>query len=377
MKILALIHEFPPVGGGGGRAAQDICRSLVERGHEITVLTAHLKGLPKEDTMDGMRVLRTPSLRREAFRADLQAMGGFVLSGLWAGCRLIKAWRPDIIHVHFAVPAGALAWALSKLTGIPYVMTIHLGDVPGGVPEKTSGWFKWILPFTRPIWRDAKRVLAVSEFTRQLARKHYPREIGVIPNGVDVDRLRPVSIKVHDPPRIVFAGRFMAQKNPLQIVRTLVELIDLSWECVMIGDGPLMPEVRQTIAKSGLQKHFTLPGWVTPEEVLDWFDKSDVLFMPSHSEGLPVVGVQALAKGLAFVVSNIGGFVDIVDDGRNGFLVTRTTPSIFSDVLRNLLSDSSRLKQFREASLRKASRFDIVEISEQYERILLEGSTSK
>ena len=82
MKILVLIHEFPPVGGGGGRAAQDICRGLTERGHEVTVLTAHLKGLPKKELVDGIRVLRLPSLRREAFRADLLAMGGYVLSGL-------------------------------------------------------------------------------------------------------------------------------------------------------------------------------------------------------------------------------------------------------------------------------------------------------
>ena len=210
MKILVLIHEFPPVGGGGGRAAQDICRVLSERGYEITVFTPHLKGLSKEEHIDGIRVLRIPSLRREAFRAPFTAMGGYVLAGLWAGYRLIKSWQPDIIHVHFAVPAGALAWALSKITGIPYVMTVHLGDVPGGVPEKTSKWFKWKLPFTHPIWRDAKRVVAVSEFTRQLALKHYSRKIDVIPNGVDLKRLRPASIKVNEPPRIVFAGRMMA-----------------------------------------------------------------------------------------------------------------------------------------------------------------------
>jgi len=374
MKILVLIHEFPPVGGGGGRAAQDICHGLVERGYDVTVLTAHLKGLPKEEIVDGIRVLRLPSLRREAFRADFLAMGGYVLSGLWAGYRLIKEWHPDVIHVHFAVPAGALAWALSKLTGIPYVMTVHLGDVPGGVPEKTASWFKWVLPFTYPIWRDAKQVIAVSEFTYQLALKHYPRDIGVIPNGVDLARLRPAGIRVQEPPRIVFAGRLMKQKNPLQIVRTLAELKHLSWNCVMLGDGPLMPDVRQEIERHGLQDRFTLPGWVTPEEVLTWFDKSDILFMPSVSEGLPVVGVQALAKGLAFVVSKIGGFMDIVDDGENGYLVELDNLPGFSNALKKLISDPIQLTMFRKTSLRKASRFDILRVVEQYDAIFLEAS---
>jgi glycosyltransferase involved in cell wall biosynthesis len=299
------------------------------------------------------------------------ALGGYFLSGLWAGYRLIKRWQPDMIHVHFAVPGGALAWALSKLTGVPYVMTVHLGDVPGGVPEKTSLWFRWVMPFTHSIWRDAKRVVAVSEFTRQLALKHYRRKIEVIPNGVDLDRVRPASIRVQKPARIVFAGRLIQQKNPLQIVYTLAEVKDLPWECVIIGDGPLMSDVQRAIAECGLQERFTLTGWITPERVLEWFDRCDILFMPSFSEGMPVVGVQALAKGLAIVVSKIGGFVDIVDDRINGYLLELERPFEFSSALRDLLSNETRLIQFREASLKKVTQFDIVHIAEQYEQIFL------
>ena len=70
--------------------------------------------------------------------------------------KLAREWKPDLIHVHFAVPAGALAWILRRLTGIPYVLTAHLGDVPGGVPEKTGRWFRWIYPFTPPIWKKSE-----------------------------------------------------------------------------------------------------------------------------------------------------------------------------------------------------------------------------
>jgi glycosyltransferase involved in cell wall biosynthesis len=248
-------------------------------------------------------------------------------------------------------------------------MTVHLGDIPGGVPEKTGNWFKWMLPFTYPIWRDAKRVVAVSAFTRQLALEHYAREIEVIPNGVDLARLRPAAIQVNEPPRIVFAGRFVAQKNPTQIVNTLAELKDLPWQCVMLGDGPLMSEVQRTIAEYGLQERFTLPGWVTTEEVLSWFDKSDILFMPSLSEGLPVVGLQALAKGLALVVSKVGGFVELVDEGQNGFLVVYDQPSGFSGALRKLLYRQNDIYRFRKSSLKKSIQFDINRVVEQYEYI--------
>jgi glycosyltransferase involved in cell wall biosynthesis len=371
MRILVLNHEFPPVGGGGGRAAEDICRGLAKRGHQVRVLTSHLEGLPHEEERDGYKIFRISSLRMQAFRASLPSMAAYVLAGLWAGHRLIRSFKPDVIHVHFAVPAGALAWMLSRFSGIPYVLTVHLGDVPGGVAEKTSGWFRWIYPFTRPIWRSASLIAAVSEFTRGLALKKYDAEIQVIPNGVDVDALRPEQLRLNDPPCVVFAGRFMPQKNPLQVVQTLNELRQLKWQCVMIGDGPLMPDVKRAVAELGLNDRFHFTGWIGGAEVLNWFDKSDVLFMPSLSEGLPVVGVEALSKGLAIIASQVGGFVDLVENEKNGYLVRQKDAPKFLVSLRELLSNSERLLSFRNASLERARQFDINRIVEQYENVFL------
>jgi hypothetical protein len=70
----------------------------------------------------------------ESYRASFPAMIGYVLAALWAGYRFIRIHKPDVIHAHFAVPAGGVAFVLSILSGIPYILTAHLGDVPGGVP---------------------------------------------------------------------------------------------------------------------------------------------------------------------------------------------------------------------------------------------------
>ncbi|MBK7455267.1 MAG: glycosyltransferase [Anaerolineales bacterium] len=212
MRILTIIYEFPPVGGGGGRAAYDICRELAARGHDVTVLTAHMPGLALETYQDGIRLIRIRSLRREAFRASFFTMLAYVLAGLWAGLRIIRLHRPEIIHTHFAVPSGALAWVLSVLTGIPYILTAHLGDVPGGVPDKTGKWFRWLEPFTKPIWKRAKKVVAVSEFTRQLAVLHYSVPVEVIPNGADIDRLSPDSVRLNTP-RGSFCRAFCASEK--------------------------------------------------------------------------------------------------------------------------------------------------------------------
>lgn len=372
MRILVLVHEYPPVGGGGGRAAQDICAGLSRLGHQVRVLTARCGNLPPSLTVGSLTVIRLPSGRREPFRAGLKAMAGYVWAAFWHGLREIRRFKPHVIHVHFAVPAGAAAWALSLLTGVPYVLTAHLGDVPGGVPEKTGRWFRFLYPFTPPIWKRAARVAAVSQFTRTLALQRYPVPIQVIPNGVDLHALDPGTIQVNTPPRIIFAGRFMPQKNPLQIVRTLDALRRLPWTCTLAGDGPLRPQVEAEIAARGLQARFSLPGWLTPEQVLEEYRRSDILFLPSLSEGLPVVGVQGMALGLALVLSAVGGSPELVHEGVNGHLVAPHDPAGYKKALRHLLSHPSCLLHARQASRRLAAQFDLNAVVKSYERIFEE-----
>ncbi len=371
MRILVVIYEFPPIGGGGGMAAWEISRALARRGHEVHVLTSHFQDLPLQEIIEGVQIIRVPSARQSAFKASLKSMFGYVVSGSIAGLRHLKIWRPDVIHVHFAVPSGPVGWLLSKVSRVPYVLTAHLGDVPGGVPEKTSGWFRWVAPLTPPLWKSAERIVAVSEFTRQLILMRYPVEVQVIPNAADLKELDPGKIITHRPVEIVFAGRFMPQKNPVLFVQILAELCDLDWHCHMIGDGPLRCQVEAEIKHLDLADRIQLPGWLTPEQVIDHFRNADILFMPSSSEGLPVVGVQALAMGLAIVASRVGGFVDLIENQENGFLVDPGDTQVFIKSLRYLLSDQSRLQEFKRASRTKSKEFDITRVASAYEEIFL------
>lgn len=369
MRILILIHEYPPIGGGGGRVAQDLCQGFAKNGHDIRVLTTALNDIQNEQDALGFSIERISTGRREAFRADLKAMWGYVLVGFWEARKIVRAWNPDVVHVHFAVPAGFIAWLLFKMYGIPYVLTAHLGDVPGGVPEKTDKWFRWIFPFTPQIWGKAAKVVAVSEYTRQLALAKYPIDIEVIPNGVDMQLIKPKTLVQNKAPRIVFAGRLMEQKNPMQVVRVLGRLKHLPWTCVMLGDGPLRPEVEDEIARQKVGDRFTLRGWVEPNEVLAEFARSEILFMPSRSEGLPVVGVQALASGLAIVAGNSGGFVDLVKPGENGFLFYHDDTEGMIQGLGELLNDPKMLLESRTRSLEIAKRFDLPSIVSSYEEL--------
>lgn len=369
MRILVLTHEFPPVGGGGGRVAQDIAAGLAARGHEIRVLTAHLDGLALLEDVAGMRVQRLPSGRKTAFRASLADMARYNWQTWVAGRQMLRDWRPDLIHAHFAVPAGAAAYALSRSSAVPYVLTAHLGDVPGAVPEKTDNWFRWIQPFTPPIWRGAARVVAVSQFTRRMALRHYDIPVQVIPNGVDL-----AALPAHQPgdincPRIVFAGRFMEQKNPAHLVQALAQLRALPWTCAMLGDGPLLESISAEVRSAGLADRITLPGWVTPEQVVSQFAHSDLLALPSRSEGLSVVGVQALGMGLAMLLSDAGGNLELVRPGENGFLFPAGDVAALTSQLKLLLENPTMLQSAQDKSREMARQYDLPGIVSQYENL--------
>ncbi len=369
MKVLVLNYEYPPVGGGGGQASADIAEGLVERGHEVRVLTAGIPGLPANDVRHGVSVRRVYTGRKSRYRASFPVMLAYLAGAFFPGLRIIRKWKPDVLHVHFAVPTGVLGMVLSALTGVPYLLTAHLGDVPGGVPEKTGGWFRVVYPLTPPIWKRAAVVAAVSEFTRDLALAHYPVPIEVIPNGVRIPEDPPGEIRVGDPPGMVFAGRFQPQKNVPFLIRAAAANADLPWTLTLLGDGPQRPEIEALVSGFGLDDRVFLKGWVSPEEVREIFLKSDLLVMPSLSEGLPVVGVQALACGLAIAGTRAGGLAELIED-RNGRLVDVGDDDAFIAALRWCLQDRDRLRSMKQASRAVARRYDIQAVARAYETLL-------
>ena len=99
--------------------------------------------------------------------------------------------------------------------------------------------------------------------------------------------------------------------------------------------------------------------------------------MPSLSEGLPVVGVQALSAGLAFAVSKIGGFIDLVEDEVNGYLMPPGDDLLWQQSVRQMLSSQETILKFRKESLKIAQRFDLSQIAISYLKIFDKVLTEK
>lgn len=370
MKILTLCYEYPPIGGGGGRIAARVASGLVDLGHEVRVVTANLGSKSAHETIDGVEVIRCASFRRRADTCTVAEMAFFLFASFLPSLRLIRKWKPDIIHAHFVVPTGALAWALSLATGTRYALTAHLGDVPGGVPEQTEGLFRIVGPLMKPIWRRATRVSAVSRFVCKLVKAAGRDQCDVILNGVPPLAGKP-ALASRTEPGIVMVGRLSVQKDPLLAIASLAPLRDLGWTFHVIGDGPLRESMEAESRHQGLKTVFH--GWLGAADVARLLGQSDILLMTSRHEGLPVAAIEALQYGLAIVGSRIEGLSDVVDDGVNGFLAERT-PDALADALAQLLRDPARLQSFRRASLEKAADFDLEARVRDYEEFLERAS---
>jgi len=296
-------------------------------------------------------------------------MAAYLVTNLVPALRQAVIWRPDLIHAHFAVPTGVLAWAVHFFTGTPYVLTVQLGDVPGALPEQTDHLFRVVKPFTLPIWRRAAAVVAVSRHIRDIALNSYSVPIDIIPNAVDLRQWSPGPVTLSRPKRLVFAGRFNPQKNLFFLINVLTRIVDLDWHLDMLGDGVLMDSLRREIKERGLQGRITLHGWVEPDSVERIMGRSDILVLPSISEGLPLVGTMALGLGLAIIGSRVGGITDIVEDGGNGYLFAVNDLDAFERALRVLLESDDLLKTMKEMSRKMAGDFDLENVATRYEEI--------
>ncbi len=372
-RILVLCYEYPPIGGGGGRVAAQVAAALVERGHEVRVLTAGMPHLPQREIVNGVEVIRVRAQRQREDTCTVLEMLLWVIAASPKALLEALRWRPSVIHAHFAVPTGAVAWLVHQFTRIPYVLTAHLGDVPGGVPEQTEQLFKKIKWLTIPIWKAAAQVTAVSSFVAELIQSAYGIKAHIILNGIKLPSQQ--CKKKNAVPQLLFVGRLSLQKNPLLAIQALALLRELSWRLNIIGDGPLSKLAHEEVERFHLQDRISFLGWLSAEEVKQKMEQADLLLMPSLSEGLPMVGVEALGYGLAIVGSCIGGLQDVLLEKRNGASFNlETGASGMAKALRPFLENEELLKTAQQTSLSHATAFEWNHSIDFYERVLVEAA---
>ncbi|HEY1793730.1 MAG TPA: glycosyltransferase family 4 protein [Opitutaceae bacterium] len=325
MNILLVNYEYPPVGAGAATATREIGAALHRMGHKVAVLTSSFEDLTGTRVEDGVKVVRVPSKRRRPDSASIIEMSSFMLHAAAAISAVIRDEAIDAVVCFFSIPGGPVALLAKARTGTPFVVSLRGGDVPGA--ERSLGLLHALLrPIRRAILKSATAVVANSDGLKDLSEAADPVPVTVIPNGVDSSFFsplpaaqRPESGRV----RLLFVGRFQAQKNLVWMLERLAEVKLLPgspFVIQLVGDGPQRGEIVAATKALGIQGDVEIGQWTERPRLREHYQRADILLNPSLYEGMPNVVAEAMSCGCPVVASRVPGNESIVEDGRTGWL---------------------------------------------------------
>jgi len=258
----------------------------------------------------------------------------------------------DVIHCHFG-PMGMIGAKLRHLSILqgPILTTFYGYDV-------TQTRFRSTYPF---LFKHGDLILAISQtMRRQLIEQGCPPHKIIIHRlGID-PRLFSSNIQAKDSNAaltIVSIARFVPKKGLEDGLYALAQLSQ-RWphlKYIIVGDGPLRPQIEQLIRILGLSDRVQLTGWQTQTEVIRILQTAHILLSPSvttpdqDTEGTPVAILEGMATGLPVVATRHSGTLEVVEEGVSGYLTPERDPVELATALSALIAAPDLRRQMGEA----------------------------
>jgi len=337
MKILIVSDFFVPhYNGGGERRYFEIARRLVERGHEVDVISMGIRGVGDYEEISGIRVHHLgPGIRKPPIRGPLE-----FIRFMAAVFRWVMTHDYDIIDAQTYAPLPP-SFLASRIRGTPMVATIHdVSSAHGDQWLQSSGTAGLLERVLMRLPYDG--VITVSRSTASALTDLHGRhaaDIHVIPNGVDLELIDSVTPATGN--YIIFVGRLAPHKHVDHLIEVFSKLItdfpDLKLE--IIGDGVERSRLKAMVDDFGVGESVRFHHNLSYREVISMIGGARVLVLPSTREGFGMVLAEAGACGVPAVAYRSGGVVEVIDDGENGFLVEPCDKEALHDRIKLLISD--------------------------------------
>jgi len=343
---------FYPVIGGAETHVFHLSKNLVERGHEVFVLTSdctptnNYHPLANREEINGIHIQRFKTFH---LGAGLR---------IWRGlAREILQLQPDIIHAHsIGFPHSDVCGLLARIKRIPSVATTH-GALGIGDPAHKEDMRRmiWANIVTRWTLRFFDRIILISPAEKSWVLKAvHPERICVIPNGVPGEifdnSIDPLPFRkkygLEGTPVILYLGRLIGKKG-VEHLLTAAPLILKKYRVKILIVGPDGGKKKMLMELSGnlcLDKDVIFAGELSEEDKLQAIACSDMLILPSKKEAQGIVLLEAQAMGKPVIATRQGGIPYFIKDGQDGVLIDYGRPDQIAKAVEKLLSD----REFRE-----------------------------
>jgi glycosyltransferase involved in cell wall biosynthesis len=328
VRIAYLMTRADPIGGVQIHV-RDMATAVLAHGHAATVITSGRGPL-----IDELRARNIPTILLRHLTVPIGPVRD--LRALWEIRAVVKQVRPDLLAVHSS-KAGILGRIAGRSLRIPVLLTAHGWNFTPGIPPVSAAMYRRIERWFGPL---ASKIITVSEFDRRLALSAgitTEDRLVTVHNGMpDV----PPALRAdpaRTPVRLVMIARFEPQKDHATLLRALAGLLDHTWELDLVGDGPLMAQMRSLATELGMIDRVRFLGQRTDVDQI--LANAQASLLATNWEGLPRRILEAMRAGLPVVASSVAGIDESVRDGETGYLVPRGGVEPLRERVRRLLSD--------------------------------------
>jgi glycosyltransferase involved in cell wall biosynthesis len=275
--------------------------------------------------------------------------------------RVLKKFQPDIIHAVNPAVLGVTAFFSSSYDRIPLVVSYHT-HLPKYLRYYRLGFLEGLLwRCMRSTYNRADLTLATSQVMQGELEAKGIRRVHLWRRGVDTEMFHPRKASADMRARLtaghpeekllVYIGRLSAEKEIERCREVLAALPGV--RLALVGDGPQRKKLEEYFA--GTPTHFA--GFMQGEELATAFASADAFFLPSRTETLGLVLLEAMAAGCPVVTPLAGGTSDVVQDGVTGYLYGPASPTGAVDAIRNLLFDPQIRAEMGQKAREDAERW--------------------
>ncbi len=376
MRILMLNNEFPPLGGGTGTVNRAILTRLAQLPDlEIDLVTSALgRQAEQESFARHARIFKVPVNNRNIHHSSNRELLTYAARAVPLALRLHRTAPYDLVFAWSAVPAGGVALALRRLTGLPYLVRVCGPDIPG-FERRYGALYPVLTPVIKAIWRDAARVIAKCQGEATMIQAISPAvQVHLIPNGVDVADFPAAPIADGGPLRVICVARLIERKGQAHLIEAVHRLAaeGCAIELELVGEGDARRAYEELARRLGVAERITFAGYVPRERIAAHYAAAHVFVLPSYNEGMSVATLEAMAAGLPALITRTGGAEELVVEGETGHIFEWSDVDALSAHLRRLALDRDLARRMGAAARERARSFSWDRAAAQYLELFAE-----
>ena len=405
LRVLIFSDSYLPKIDGIGISTDRFTRLLAKEGHEFVVVCPRYSKDDFEKVGKRIQIIRLPNRSLPSY-PDVR----LVLPKYRKLKKMIKEFKPHLIHFQTPGILGTVAGFLARKYKIPLVGTYHtmmnelgeyispyrllkldrlvqkilqgtklskLSDHKVAHKKQKSLTNKLIYKITNSVYEQGKLIISPSILIKQeLEKQKVKVPVVVVSNGMDLKKFSGKPRKLSKKPKLLHVGRIGFEKNADVLVRSFVEVKKKIPEATfsIVGDGPALASVKELAIALKIDSSIDFPGFIRPEQLPEVYENHDFFWTASAMETQGLVALEASACGLPSVGVDAYALPELIIHGNNGFIAPPFDHLKIARYAVSILTDAKLYKKFSANAIQVAARHDVKKSAKKllkvYEKVI-------